>query len=228
MNVNAIETAYNGYRFRSRLEARWAVFFDEAGIEYQYEPEGFEYNGERYLPDFFLPEHDLYIEVKPSDYSRIGELKKAVEVCCRATGKMLVIFSEIPDIVNSGIWIYNAFYYHPANRECMYRPVILEFFEKENGTAFISNYSVTCVAQRYAECYFGELKRIYDRTGSYTLKGWSCVDFEQQTKCVEARDPDEEPERFRCCYYDTEIDEGFNLAKAAYEKAKQARFEYEK
>ena len=46
--IKAIETVYNGYRFRSRLEARWAVFFEAAGIEYEYEPEGFEfYNFEK-------------------------------------------------------------------------------------------------------------------------------------------------------------------------------------
>ena len=39
--IKAIETYYKGYRFRSRLEARWAVFFDAAGIKYEYEPEGF-------------------------------------------------------------------------------------------------------------------------------------------------------------------------------------------
>jgi hypothetical protein len=39
---------YNGYRFRSRLEARWAVFFDELGVAYRYEPEGFELGGTRY------------------------------------------------------------------------------------------------------------------------------------------------------------------------------------
>jgi hypothetical protein len=37
-----IETLYRGYRFRSRLEARWAVFFDVAGIPWQYEVEGFD------------------------------------------------------------------------------------------------------------------------------------------------------------------------------------------
>jgi hypothetical protein len=51
--IKPIETIYNGYRFRSRLEARWAVFFDALGVEYEYEPEGFELpNGGRYLPDF--------------------------------------------------------------------------------------------------------------------------------------------------------------------------------
>ena len=51
--IKPIETYYNGFRFRSRLEARWAVFFDALGVEYEYEPEGFELpSGARYLPDF--------------------------------------------------------------------------------------------------------------------------------------------------------------------------------
>lgn len=54
--MQAIETRYKGYRFRSRLEARWAVFFDALGIEWEYEPEGYRLsNGELYLPDFWLP-----------------------------------------------------------------------------------------------------------------------------------------------------------------------------
>lgn len=60
-----IETHYNGYRFRSRLEARWAVFFDTIGIKYEYEPEGFKLSdGTLYLPDFFLPESKQFFEVK--------------------------------------------------------------------------------------------------------------------------------------------------------------------
>lgn len=64
MNVRAIETVYKGYRFRSRLEARWAVFFDECGLDWQYEVEGFELPSGRYLPDFYLPKHG-YVEIKP-------------------------------------------------------------------------------------------------------------------------------------------------------------------
>lgn len=62
--IKAIETEYKNYRFRSRLEARWAVFFDTLGIEYQYEKEGFDLNGTRYLPDFWLPKQDCFIEIK--------------------------------------------------------------------------------------------------------------------------------------------------------------------
>ena len=53
--IKPIETFYHGYRFRSRLEARWAVFFDACGAEWEYEPEGFDMgDGVLYLPDFRL------------------------------------------------------------------------------------------------------------------------------------------------------------------------------
>lgn len=67
--MKAIETQYKGYRFRSRLEARWAVFFDALGLSWEYEPEGFELpDGTRYLPDFRVtsPQGVIYwYEVKP-------------------------------------------------------------------------------------------------------------------------------------------------------------------
>lgn len=51
--LKAIETRYKGYRFRSRLEARWAVFFDALEIKCEYEPECFELrDGRGYLRDF--------------------------------------------------------------------------------------------------------------------------------------------------------------------------------
>lgn len=68
--IRTIQTEYNGYKFRSRLEARWAVFFDEAGIDYQYEPEGFYLSdGSKYLPDFYLPDFLVYVEIKPTSIS---------------------------------------------------------------------------------------------------------------------------------------------------------------
>lgn len=63
--TTAIETEYAGHRFRSRLEARWAVFFDKLGVSWLYEPQGYELgNGERYLPDFWLPDLQVWVEVK--------------------------------------------------------------------------------------------------------------------------------------------------------------------
>ncbi len=63
--LNPIETVYSGHLFRSRLEARWAVFFDALGIRYEYEAEGYDLNGTWYLPDFWLPEVGCYVEIKP-------------------------------------------------------------------------------------------------------------------------------------------------------------------
>jgi hypothetical protein len=65
ITIRAIETIYRSYRFRSRLEARWAVFFDAAGIGFQYEAEGFNLDGTYYLPDFWLPRNKCFVEIKP-------------------------------------------------------------------------------------------------------------------------------------------------------------------
>ena len=72
--IKAIETMYKGYRFRSRLEARWAVFFDTLDIPWKYENEGYEKEVDtvdgvrimRYLPDFFYLAvgWGMFVEVK--------------------------------------------------------------------------------------------------------------------------------------------------------------------
>jgi len=76
MTIKPIETVYAGCRFRSRLEARWAVFFDVMGIAWQYEAQGYQLRDRlyvlecgdalNYLPDFWLPEFKLHAEVKGS------------------------------------------------------------------------------------------------------------------------------------------------------------------
>ena len=65
--LTPIETEYAGYKFRSRLEARWAYYFDLCGIRWAYEQEGFTLSdGQRYLPDFWLPYYNQFVEVKPA------------------------------------------------------------------------------------------------------------------------------------------------------------------
>lgn len=82
--MKAIETYYKGYLFRSRLEARWAVFFDTLGLQWEYEPEGFDFgNGLRYLPDFRVQlkrwSVPVWFEVKASlDLIESFELNKTV------------------------------------------------------------------------------------------------------------------------------------------------------
>ena len=78
-NIKAHPTKYSGVQFRSRLEARWAAFFDLAGWEWEYEPIDFV----RWSPDFKVTfpcghsecptTHTIFIEVKP--YFSLEEFK---------------------------------------------------------------------------------------------------------------------------------------------------------
>lgn len=70
MTIQAIPTRYRDVLFRSRLEARWAVFFELAGIPWAHEPTGYRVGGlGPYLPDFHLSvtiggRKGVFVEVK--------------------------------------------------------------------------------------------------------------------------------------------------------------------
>ncbi len=81
--VKAIETQYKGFRFRSRLEARYAVWLDALRVDWRYEQEGYDLNGEWYLPDFWLPMTQCFLEVKP----RPPGLNSRDCRCCRLLAK---------------------------------------------------------------------------------------------------------------------------------------------
>jgi hypothetical protein len=95
--MKAIETQYKGYRFRSRLEARWAVFFDHLPVRWEYEPEGFDLGeGVRYLPDFRVtywdqgsPKHPItvWMEIKPSIASLTDSDHRKFRAFSRANGQ---------------------------------------------------------------------------------------------------------------------------------------------
>lgn len=97
--IKVIETKYKGYRFRSRLEARWAVFFDECEIEWIYEPEGYVLDSGYYLPDFFLPEigGGTWIEVKPNaSLSKYGSEKKKMIDLTYGTARQGMVVKGLP------------------------------------------------------------------------------------------------------------------------------------
>ena len=78
-DIKPIETFYNNYRFRSRLEARHALCYDLLGIRYEYEPEGLVLSdGSFYLPDFYLPDLHCYVEIKRNGLQTTDEGKKAI------------------------------------------------------------------------------------------------------------------------------------------------------
>ncbi|MEG4120572.1 hypothetical protein QUA43_24270 [Microcoleus sp. N9_B4] len=66
-DIEARRTRYNGETFRSKLEAQWAVFWDELGVKWEYEPQMFELpDGKQYIPDFWIVDLALWVEIKPN------------------------------------------------------------------------------------------------------------------------------------------------------------------
>ena len=63
--MEALKTIYNKIQYRSKLEARWAIFFDHYGLRFEYEPTTFRLKSGLYCPDFFFPDLACYAEVKP-------------------------------------------------------------------------------------------------------------------------------------------------------------------
>lgn len=81
-NMRPIQTHYAGCRFRSRLEARWAVFFDHLNIAWDYEKQGYDLgDAGPYLPDFWLEDLEIWFEVKGEhgleDYDKARALREA-------------------------------------------------------------------------------------------------------------------------------------------------------
>lgn len=114
--MKALQTEYRGIKYRSRTEARWAVFLDELRVPYSYEPEGFDLGGDWYLPDFWLPTPGVWLEVKgtePTDRER-----RVAVMLAKASRCPVLIAVGAPPVTGdftiravdgSGSWINAAF-----------------------------------------------------------------------------------------------------------------------
>jgi hypothetical protein len=95
-SIRPIPTRYDGYSFRSRLEARWAVFYKALGLPYRYETEGYVVNGVKYLADFYFPTQEekgltaCYVEIKPTEPTPEEEYK--AEWLAQYTGVPVYLF----------------------------------------------------------------------------------------------------------------------------------------
>lgn len=207
MTIKPIETEYNGYKFRSRLEARWAVFFDAAGIEYQYEPEGVETSdGDKYLPDFYLPELETYVEVKgkrPGYEQEILRLPKFIEWGGRI--KQILILSDVPGKTeDGGIWHFPAFYWNCLGVDRGW------FFFSDCGNGVLGNVSR---ANYYRPCITKwDLNR-----GNFSIEPKS--DYSESMKNIT------EPTIINGYQFPTSWEHNENVASALL-KARQARFEH--
>ena len=100
-DFTAIQTRYAQCFFRSRLEARYAVFFDTLGVKWEYEKEGFVLpHFGCYLPDFWLPEFRVWVEIKGSvemDYWTATAPEQKLRMLCKKTTDRGFLFVGTPD-----------------------------------------------------------------------------------------------------------------------------------
>lgn len=96
-NFPAIATAYRQYEFRSRLEAKWAAFFDLCKWRWSYEPVDF--NG--WIPDFALGERPVLVEVKP--FLHQDEFKEAIDkVISSGCSRNVILLGADPTWIAKG------------------------------------------------------------------------------------------------------------------------------
>lgn len=152
--VKSLETIYKGVKFRSRTEARWAVFFDMMNIKWVYEFEGYDLGKLGwYLPDFFLPDfcyNGTFAEVKGKDFT-ITETKKCYKLC-EITGLPVMLLDGLPDI--------KCYYYFERQKEHLthyYGLIKADQAEHENRMFVLPGYENKdlTIPEQYYECVGG-------------------------------------------------------------------------
>lgn len=96
-SIAAIPCLYKDRYYRSKLETKWAFFFDEMGVEYTYEPQGFELpDGRRYCPDFYLRQIKSFAEVKPDTEKLPSQIWNATEFLLAGMGERILFLVDEP------------------------------------------------------------------------------------------------------------------------------------
>lgn len=99
--MKALNTPYRGFLFRSRLEARWAYFWDQMGVEWEYEAEAYDLGDIRYLPDFRLPTRRLWVEIKGEvrdDQAGLRFIKQCSALAAQSACPVVLCFHDPYDV----------------------------------------------------------------------------------------------------------------------------------
>lgn len=108
-HFKSVPTVYGNIRFRSRSEARLAEYFDRVEVKWNYEPcilKWVDQHGcmRSYLPDFYLPDLDIYVEVKGWLPDGTVEKLESVELVNNVVVK-LVMTSDIKRLYKVGFLV---------------------------------------------------------------------------------------------------------------------------
>ncbi len=80
--------------FDSQVEAQWAVFFGAIGIEFEYKKEIFQLESGSFIPDFWLPQVNMWAEVTPSTFPETVYLQ--CQLLSNTTGRRCLLLEGPP------------------------------------------------------------------------------------------------------------------------------------
>jgi hypothetical protein len=100
-SIAAIPTVYRGRRYRSRLEARWAAFFDLLGWQHEYEP----FDLGSWSPDFLLTEWNTLVEIKPITEFDRATWNRLVNTCRERGRDQQIFLSRLAPEVDEVCWL---------------------------------------------------------------------------------------------------------------------------
>jgi hypothetical protein len=92
--IKPIPTTWNGVTYRSRTEARWAVFLAALPIQAEYEAETYSLPSGLYLPDFWVPDWKFFIEIKGQEPT--GEEKQKCLELSELSGNSVLLARGAP------------------------------------------------------------------------------------------------------------------------------------
>ena len=101
--TTGIPTMYSGVQFRSRLEARWAAFFDGCGWAWEYEP--FDLDG--WIPDFILlgSKKQVLVECKPDGFAEDLQAHAPKIVAAKPKHEVMIVgFTIFPSALELIDW----------------------------------------------------------------------------------------------------------------------------
>lgn len=93
---------FNSIEFKSMIEARWYCLYSQNNIVAYYEPTSFRLIGDdgveiykQYTPDYYLPEQDIYHEVKLSTHPTLTEFRKCYYLAKTVKKNTLITWTEV-------------------------------------------------------------------------------------------------------------------------------------
>lgn len=163
--MHSFKTAYSGFYFNSRLEARWKIFYEALDEPAAYEPEAIDLGAFAYTPDYWLTLFRAWVEIKGEMISEEAGLKmieKCRQLAIQSGNPVILCFSD-PFDPKCAIFIKDRMYSNAHWTACPYCGRLAIAIRSDNNLVVWCPESKTHQAEPLAAPSLSAAKRrIYD------------------------------------------------------------------